>query len=152
MGSIKKFIIDKRAGANGLVFIVLLVMSIFIFVSFIEPVKIAYTELALTVGYKKGLDKMQQEGGLTQQIEADLKNYLANWGLDKSKINVNGTVAPAAGKIDPSHWGKEIRLSIDYLLTYKNYTFLSLLSFSSEDKVLPLHIEGKTTNYYYDNN
>ena len=141
----KKFIKDKRAGASAIVFILLLMLSIFTLMKVIPIIQVMYTRWAITMTYKKGLDKVQQTGVLTNEIEAQIKNYAANFGIDKTKMVINGTLTPV-------NWGEDVGISIDYNLTYKDYTLPSILLLNVSDKTVDIHVEGSTSSYYFDNN
>lgn len=140
-----KFIHDKRAGGGALAFLVIAMLLIYMFVSFVEPIQIAFTELMLTFAYKKGLDKMQQSGGLTAEIENQIKDYLTRYGFNRNEITVSGTIATV-------EWGDEIGLTIVYNAEYKVYTITNLITVSSETKTAQLVLEGSTTSYYFATN
>lgn len=127
------------------VFLVLTLLVILMLVAFAEPIKISFTELLMTVAYKKGLDMMQQQGGLTPEIETSIKDFLENFGFDRSKIIVNGTIAPV-------DWGNEITLEISYDKEYKEYDIENLVNIVSQTKTAQLTIGGATTSYFFDNN
>lgn len=139
-----KFFRDNKAGSNGITFIVIFVIIIGIVVNFVEPVKMGFTELMLTMAYKKGLDRMQQKGGLTADIENDIKNFLKMAGFDETKIQVNGTIA----QVD---WGEDVALGIRYTTKYTRYD-IGLTGIDSEEEAAEFLIDGSTTSYYFDNN
>ncbi|EOD01421.1 hypothetical protein [Caldisalinibacter kiritimatiensis] len=130
---------------QSIVFLVIVILIVCMLVAFTEPIKISFTELLMTIAYNKGLDMMQQQGGLTPEIETAIKDFLERFGLDRSKITVNGTLAPV-------DWGDEIILEISYDKEYKEYDVENLVNIVSQTKTAQLVIDGATTSYFFDNN
>lgn len=141
----KKFIKDEKAGTAAIVFLIMLILSIVVLVNSISVIEIAYTKWVMTVAYKKGLDKMQQTGGLTADIEAQIKNYTSKFGPDSTKLTVSGTLAEVS-------WGSDISLALDYDLAYKNYSIVNIVTFNVQTVHTTVHIDGTTSSYYFNNN
>lgn len=140
-----KFFRDQRGGSGALIFIVVFILLSVILIQFVEPVKLAFSDLMLTVAYIKGLNAMQQEGGLTADIERSIIRFLGSVGFDEDNIAVDGTIAEV-------NWGEDVELSIRYTREYTRYRLSGLLGIESEVHTADSVVTGSTTSYYYDNN
>lgn len=142
---IRKLLQDQKGSAEAISFLVGSLLLLFILVQFIEIVHIEIDNTFITIAYKKGLDEMQIQGGLTPHIETEIKDYLQNYGLDRSKITVSGTIAPV-------DWGDDIYLEISYEKEYYKFSLQRLTDPDRQTKYMILNKEGSTASYYFDNN
>lgn len=144
-GTLKIFVKDQRAASEAISYLALALVVIYILVQFVEIVNIEVSNIAVVMAYKKGLDRMQIDGGLTEQTKEDIKKYLADFGLDSDKVTVDGTSAH-------QDWGNDVYLSVSYKKEYYKYSLVSLMDLRKTKDSKILFKDGTTTSYYADNN
>lgn len=145
MSKLRKFIKDERGGSGAIIALIFSMMLILIFFRFSSPIIKSSRNLMLQQAMMKGIDKMQQNGGLTQEIENSIIDYLKKMGFNENDIEVNGTVAPVL-------YGQEIVVEINYSEEVEIYKMNGLLGIEKKTETNRFHTEGSTTSYYYDNN
>lgn len=140
----KAFMKDQR-GSESFGFLVFTLIILYILFQFIEIVSIGVSQVLVTMAYKKGLDQMQIDGGLTLETENNIESWLSQYGIEAEDVTIDGTIAPV-------EWGQDVILSINYRKPYFKYSLLSLTSVGKSKEFLEITAEGGTTSYWFDNN
>lgn len=140
----KVFIKDQK-GSESFGFLVFTIIIIYILLQFVEIVTIGVSQVLVTMAYKKGLDQMQIDGGLTLTTESSIESWLSQFGIEADDVTIDGTIAPV-------EWGQDVILSISYRKPYFKYSLLSITNIGRSNEFLDIAAEGGTTSYWFDNN
>lgn len=141
----KIFLKDQKGSAEAIAFLVYTMLVMYILAQFVEIASIGMCNVFLTLAYKRGLDQMQIDGGLTATTEQNIKDYITGFGMDPNKLTIDGTIAHI-------NWGQDVYLSLSYDKDYYKYSLLQIVDLSSSKKTLKITEDGSTTSYYYSNN
>lgn len=138
-------ILKDQKGSESIGFLVYTIIIIYILIQFVEIVTIGVSQVLVTMAYKKGLDQMQIDGGLTLETENHMKSWLAQFGIEPENVTIEGTIAPV-------EWGQDVNLKITYRKPYFKYSLLSVTNIGKSEEYINIPAEGGTTSYWFDNN
>ena len=149
-----RHLIDKvaqqRGSAESIGFLFSILVLMFVVVNSIPFFKHVYYIGVLNQAQRHALIRMELQGGLNENIEDFILDFIEKRGLDKSCLTITGSSLDVT---DIENYGKEIELKLEYQYPVRTFIFPpESLGIEAQDGIKKIIVKGYSTNLYFEKN
>ncbi|MBP1931819.1 hypothetical protein [Ammoniphilus resinae] len=143
MKLLKRFLRDEHGGAEYIGFAATILLLMLVLINLSAPIKYVFETFIMENVHRVALMEMEQEGGLTSNIETNIVDRLKVFGFDESKISIYSPTRY------PIQWGDNLELTIEYVTPYTQYYFDRFsLDEDTEDETISITRSSVSREYF----